>query len=196
MDTILFLLVSNTNSKTKTAMQWSRTVEQGLYRYNGIRLLAYCGSELCIALLLWARPREDNEISFYWTHRRGSDANLYLQNSNSSLNDIKQNSSVHHSIRALLHSKTLSSMASSASSSSSSSSSPLSSPPMSPASSIQYPLQNPRTQDVFKSIVKGRKSWKTLKGGEVVWPPDLEAALIEGAWVILLQLSDGLDSNL
>jgi transcriptional enhancer factor len=42
------------------------------------------------------------------------------------------------------------------------------------------PLQNPRTQDVFQSIVKGRKSWKTLRGGEVVWPPELEAALIEG----------------
>ncbi|KAF9479379.1 hypothetical protein BDN70DRAFT_894998 [Pholiota conissans] len=41
-------------------------------------------------------------------------------------------------------------------------------------------LQNPRTQDVFQSIVKGRKSWKTLRGGEVVWPPELEAALIEG----------------
>ncbi|KAF8161516.1 hypothetical protein B0H34DRAFT_383046 [Crassisporium funariophilum] len=42
------------------------------------------------------------------------------------------------------------------------------------------PFQNPRTQDVFQSIVKGRKSWKTLRGGEVVWPPELEAALIEG----------------
>ncbi|KAF5316854.1 hypothetical protein D9611_003608 [Ephemerocybe angulata] len=41
-------------------------------------------------------------------------------------------------------------------------------------------LDNPRTQDVFQSIVKGRKSWKTLRGGEVVWPPELEAALIEG----------------
>jgi len=41
-------------------------------------------------------------------------------------------------------------------------------------------MQNPRTQDVFQSIVKGRKSWKTLRGGEIVWPPELEAALIEG----------------
>ncbi|TFK19429.1 hypothetical protein FA15DRAFT_724459 [Coprinopsis marcescibilis] len=41
-------------------------------------------------------------------------------------------------------------------------------------------LDNPRTQDVVHSIVKGRKSWKTLRGGEVVWPPELEAALIEG----------------
>ena len=43
------------------------------------------------------------------------------------------------------------------------------------------PLHNPRTHDVLKSIVKGRKSWKTLRGGEIVWPPELEAALLEGA---------------
>lgn len=55
---------------------------------------------------------------------------------------------------------------------------------MSPIASVNYSLQNPRTEDVFQSIVKGRKSWKTLKGGEVVWPPELEAALIEGAWVV------------
>ncbi|KAF9525005.1 hypothetical protein CPB83DRAFT_860393 [Crepidotus variabilis] len=42
------------------------------------------------------------------------------------------------------------------------------------------PMTNSSTQDVFHSIVKGRKSWKTLRGGEVVWPPELEAALIEG----------------
>ncbi|KAF5374697.1 hypothetical protein D9615_008929 [Tricholomella constricta] len=42
------------------------------------------------------------------------------------------------------------------------------------------PLQSTRTQDVFQSIVKGRKSWKTLRGGEIVWPPELEAALLEG----------------
>ena len=41
-------------------------------------------------------------------------------------------------------------------------------------------LKSLATQDVFQSIVKGRKSWKTLRGGEVVWPPELEAALIEG----------------
>src|ERR1700678_20101 len=67
--------------------------------------------------------------------------------------------------------------------SSSSESSPLSSP-TTPTASFQYPLHNPRTQDFFHSIVKGRKSWKTLRGGEVVWPPELEAALIEGARVI------------
>jgi hypothetical protein len=42
------------------------------------------------------------------------------------------------------------------------------------------PLQNGTTQDVFQTIVKGRKSWKTLRGGEIVWPPELEAALLEG----------------
>ena len=41
-------------------------------------------------------------------------------------------------------------------------------------------------ENVFQSIVKSRKSWKTLKGGEIVWPPELEAALIDGAWVIRL----------
>jgi transcriptional enhancer factor len=50
-----------------------------------------------------------------------------------------------------------------------------------PADSFKCPpLKNPATQDVFQSIVKGRKSWKSLKGGEIVWPPELEAALIEG----------------
>ncbi|KAF9471385.1 hypothetical protein BDN70DRAFT_575777 [Pholiota conissans] len=46
------------------------------------------------------------------------------------------------------------------------------------------PLLSTELQDadfgVFQSIVKGRKSWKTLRGREVVWPPELEAALIEG----------------
>lgn len=46
-------------------------------------------------------------------------------------------------------------------------------------------LACPRTQDVFQSIVKGRKSWKTLRGGEVVWPPELEAALIEGQFFLV-----------
>ncbi|KAF9449264.1 hypothetical protein P691DRAFT_667823 [Macrolepiota fuliginosa MF-IS2] len=56
-----------------------------------------------------------------------------------------------------------------------------SSPQPSDVSGLTCPsLNNPKTQDVFQSIVKGRKSWKTLRGGEVVWPPELEAALIEG----------------
>ncbi|KAK7030956.1 hypothetical protein VNI00_013903 [Paramarasmius palmivorus] len=36
------------------------------------------------------------------------------------------------------------------------------------------------TKDVFRDVVKGRKSWKTMKGGEMVWSPELEAALLEG----------------
>ena len=67
--------------------------------------------------------------------------------------------------------------------------------PTSPTASVQYSLQNPRTENVFQSIVKSRKSWKTLKDGEIVWPPELEAALIEGAWIIL-PLIDRLDLNL
>lgn len=66
----------------------------------------------------------------------------------------------------------------------------------SPITSVHYSLQNPRTVDVFQSIVKGRKSWKTLKGGEVVWPPELEAALIEGAWGLFNHLSIVLILNL
>ena len=54
----------------------------------------------------------------------------------------------------------------------------------SPTSTINTPdMDSPGasgTQDVFQTIVKGRKSWKTLRGGEVVWPPELEAALLEG----------------
>jgi len=41
---------------------------------------------------------------------------------------------------------------------------------------------NQRTQEVLQQIVTGRKSWKTLRGDtEPVWPPQLEAALINGA---------------
>ena len=65
--------------------------------------------------------------------------------------------------------------------------------PTSPIASVNYSLQNPRTEDVFQSIVKSRKSWKTLKGGEVVWPPELEAALIEGAWMIIRPFIDRLN---
>ncbi|GLB38059.1 putative TEA/ATTS domain family protein [Lyophyllum shimeji] len=49
-----------------------------------------------------------------------------------------------------------------------------------PNSFKHVPFQNTRTQDVFRSIVKRRKSWKTARGGEIVWPPELEAALLEG----------------
>ncbi|KAJ6471470.1 hypothetical protein C8R45DRAFT_1104440 [Mycena sanguinolenta] len=40
-------------------------------------------------------------------------------------------------------------------------------------------------KDVFHSVINVRKSWKTLPGGEAVWPPALEAALIEGKSLLL-----------
>jgi hypothetical protein len=40
---------------------------------------------------------------------------------------------------------------------------------------------NGKTQDVFQTIVKSRKSYKMLKGAaEAVWPPYLEEALLKG----------------
>jgi hypothetical protein len=53
---------------------------------------------------------------------------------------------------------------------------------MSAVDDLSYPLAcDDRTRDAVNTIVSGRKSWKTLKGkGEAVWPPYLEAALIEG----------------
>ncbi|KAI0001008.1 hypothetical protein BJV77DRAFT_1063559 [Russula vinacea] len=52
---------------------------------------------------------------------------------------------------------------------------------MSAVDDLSYPLAcDDRTRDAVNTIVSGRKSWKTLKGkGEAVWPPYLEAALIE-----------------
>lgn len=40
--------------------------------------------------------------------------------------------------------------------------------------------QNGGRRDVLSTVMKSRKSWKSLKDGEVVWPPELEAALLEG----------------
>ena len=59
---------------------------------------------------------------------------------------------------------------------------PPSSPPLASSSTSVFscPFPDPKTQDVFNSIVRGRKSWKTQQGGEIVWPPELEAALVEG----------------
>jgi transcriptional enhancer factor len=61
--------------------------------------------------------------------------------------------------------------------------SPTSSPiPFSlPTKGIKFPrLQSQATKDVLCSVLKVRKSWKTLRGGETVWPLELEAALLEG----------------
>ncbi|KAJ7183920.1 hypothetical protein C8R46DRAFT_520862 [Mycena filopes] len=50
-----------------------------------------------------------------------------------------------------------------------------------PISGTAWPtLQSQTTQDVLQSVLRVRKSWKTLRGGETVWPLDLEAALLEG----------------
>ena len=49
-------------------------------------------------------------------------------------------------------------------------------------SSSYSPSYSSGTSDAVQSIVTSRKCWKTIKGkGEVVWPPYLEAALVEGA---------------
>ncbi|KAF7969140.1 hypothetical protein HWV62_28270, partial [Athelia sp. TMB] len=38
-----------------------------------------------------------------------------------------------------------------------------------------------KTQDVFRSVINSRKSYKMLKGAtEAVWPPQLEEALLKG----------------
>jgi hypothetical protein len=61
---------------------------------------------------------------------------------------------------------------------------------MSAVDDLSYPLAcDDRTRDAVNTIVSGRKSWKTLKGkGEAVWPPYLEAALIEGPQTPFLPL--------
>ncbi|KAJ7724575.1 hypothetical protein DFH07DRAFT_1067010 [Mycena maculata] len=41
-------------------------------------------------------------------------------------------------------------------------------------------LQSQTANDVLQSVLKVRKTWKTLRGGETVWPLELEAALLEG----------------
>lgn len=54
---------------------------------------------------------------------------------------------------------------------------------ISSADDLSYSVSasSPDTSDAIQTIVTGRKCWKTIKGkGEVVWPPYLEAALVEG----------------
>ncbi|KAJ7063867.1 hypothetical protein C8F01DRAFT_1129648 [Mycena amicta] len=41
-------------------------------------------------------------------------------------------------------------------------------------------LQDAHTDDVLRSVLRVRKTWKTARGGETVWPLELEAALLEG----------------
>ncbi|KAJ6461923.1 hypothetical protein C8R47DRAFT_104122 [Mycena vitilis] len=50
-----------------------------------------------------------------------------------------------------------------------------------PISGNAWPsIQSETTKEVLQSVLRVRKSWKTLRGGETVWPLDLEAALLEG----------------
>jgi transcriptional enhancer factor len=43
-----------------------------------------------------------------------------------------------------------------------------------------WPMQSTSTQEMLQSVLKARKTRKTISGGEAVWPLDLEAALLEG----------------
>jgi hypothetical protein len=58
---------------------------------------------------------------------------------------------------------------------------------MSTVDDLSYtPSAEERTRDAAQIAATGRRSWKTLKGkGEAVWPPHLEAALIEGAFLFV-----------
>lgn len=53
---------------------------------------------------------------------------------------------------------------------------------MSTVDDLSYtPSAEELSRDAAQVAATGRRSWKTLKGrGEAVWPPQLEAALIEG----------------
>lgn len=56
---------------------------------------------------------------------------------------------------------------------------------MSTVDDLSYtPSAEEKTRDAAQIVATGRRSWKTLRGrGEAVWPPLLEAALIEG-WLL------------
>ena len=46
-------------------------------------------------------------------------------------------------------------------------------------------LQSQTTKDVLQSILKVRKGRKTPRGGQTVWPLELEAALIESKPILV-----------
>ncbi|KAJ7935828.1 hypothetical protein B0H13DRAFT_1947277, partial [Mycena leptocephala] len=49
------------------------------------------------------------------------------------------------------------------------------------ASADLFPLPiNTNSENILKSVIRGRRAWKTSRNGEAVWPPELEAALLEG----------------
>ncbi|KAF7375378.1 TEA domain-containing protein [Mycena sanguinolenta] len=72
---------------------------------------------------------------------------------------------------------------SSSSASSSTPSTPASDLPGSPLNKNSWatpPMQSQASNEVLQSVLRVRKTWKTSRGGETVWPLDLEAALLEG----------------
>ncbi|KAJ6496109.1 hypothetical protein C8R45DRAFT_985050 [Mycena sanguinolenta] len=72
---------------------------------------------------------------------------------------------------------------SSSSASCSTPSTPASDLPGSPSNKNSWPtplMQSQTTNEVLQSVLRVRKTWKTSRGGETVWPLDLEAALLEG----------------
>lgn len=62
---------------------------------------------------------------------------------------------------------------------------------MSTVDDLSYtPSIEERMRDAAQILATGRRSWKTLKGkGEAVWPPHLEAALLEGSSSSLVNTS-------
>lgn len=52
---------------------------------------------------------------------------------------------------------------------------------------VSYNVDSSSGSDgAVKTILEGRKCWRQMKGrDEVVWPPELEAALIEGLWIFV-----------
>jgi hypothetical protein len=49
---------------------------------------------------------------------------------------------------------------------------------------------NTNSENILKSVIRGRRAWKTSRNGEAVWPPELEAALLEGKLSLRSQFSD------
>ncbi|KAF7375731.1 TEA domain-containing protein [Mycena sanguinolenta] len=53
-------------------------------------------------------------------------------------------------------------------------------------------MESQTTDEVLQSVLRVRKTWKTSRGGETVWPTDLEAALLEGSWFNVISVDIGL----
>ena len=52
-------------------------------------------------------------------------------------------------------------------------------------STPQQPVLDAQEARVAETIVRARKSWKTIKGrAEPVWPPELEKALVQGMYLV------------